>query len=164
MFIFIVEVLWTYLCGTRPPVWWMWTPSSSGSPPRSRPSGDTFSQTAFLLEGHFPRLFLSSERNWGHFSWPFPYFYESERKFSFVLLHFNHRGDYPDCFFQKQLPSFETFCHKTWKGPIRNVNSHTRGRGRGGCSPLKVHKIEICFAFDFEICNISLLVNQKIKI
>ncbi len=27
--------------------------------------------------------------------------------------------------------------------------------------PLKVHKIEIFFGFDFEICNISLLVMSK---
>jgi hypothetical protein len=28
-------------------------------------------------------------------------------------------------------------------------------------SALKVHKIEICFGFDFEICIISLLVMSK---
>jgi hypothetical protein len=28
-------------------------------------------------------------------------------------------------------------------------------------TPLKVHKIEILFGFDFEICNISLLVMSK---
>jgi hypothetical protein len=37
------------------------------------------------------------------------------------------------------------------------------GKVRKGCKAgsLKVHKIEIFFGFDFEICNISLLVMSK---
>ncbi len=43
--------------------------------------------------------------------------------------------------------------------PMRNEMSRKYRQSIG--FPLKVHKIEIFFGFDFEICNISLLVMSK---